>query len=144
MGMTVSDINALSAVLQRDILTVLNKRFQEFLKSENKSLIIARIITVILTVITIVIGINQELFGGVIGLVISWFGALVGPMAILMILGLSPRYKYSNGNIAIISVMGGLLGFALTKTTTIISDDVCYCISSFSYTCYLHNWRLYQ
>lgn len=124
MGMTVSDINALSAVLQRDILPVLNKKFKDFLTSERKSLIIARTITIILTIITIIVGLNQERFGGVIGLVVTWFGALVGPMAIPMILGLFPKFKYSNGWIAILSVLGGLVGFILTKITNIISDDI--------------------
>ncbi|MDD4688368.1 MAG: Na+:solute symporter [Eubacteriales bacterium] len=124
MGMTVSDINALSAVLQRDILPVLNHKFKEMLDSDRKSLIVARTITIILTIITIIVGINQNYFGGVIGLVISWFGALVGPMAVPMILGLFPKFKYSNGPIAIASIISGLLAFALTKTTNLISPDV--------------------
>lgn len=124
MGMTVSDINALSAVTQRDILPVINKRFKEFAQSEKKSLIIARIITIIFTTVTIMIGMNQEQFGGVIGLVITWFSALVGPMSVPMILGLFPQFKYSNGKIAILSVIAGLLGFIVTQTTSIIGSDI--------------------
>lgn len=124
MGMTVSDINALSAVLQRDILPVIIKGFKDFLNNRKKSLYVARIITITLTIITIIVGINQERFGGVIGLVITWFGALVGPMAIPMILGLFPIFKYSNGKVAIISIIAGLLAFAVTKLTSLIIPDV--------------------
>ncbi|WP_375709614.1 sodium:solute symporter family transporter [Geobacillus subterraneus] len=124
MGMTVSDINALSAVVQRDRLPVLHKKFQEIAASERKSLYIARTITIILTTVTILVGLNQEKFGGVIGLIITWFAALVGPMSVPMILGLLPQFKYSDGKIAIASIIGGVFGFVVTQTTDWVPADM--------------------
>ncbi|MGZ0085004.1 sodium:solute symporter family protein [Caldibacillus thermoamylovorans] len=124
MGMTVSDINALSAVVQRDILPVLHKKFREIAASERKSLYIARTITIILTTVTIIVGLNQEKFGGVIGLIITWFAALVGPMSVPMILGLLPQFKHSDGKIAIASIIGGVFGFVVTQTTDWVPADM--------------------
>ncbi len=124
MGMTVSDINTLSAVVQRDIFPVLIKGFKEFSSRGKRSLIIARTITISLTSITIIVGINQERFGGVIGLVISWFAALVGPTAVPMILGMFPQFKHCTNRLAILSIMGGVFGFILTKMNLIAPDLV--------------------
>jgi solute:Na+ symporter, SSS family len=124
MGMTVSDINTLSAVAQRDMLPVLFKKFKEFSKGDKRSLVIARTITLILTALTIIVALNQSKFGGVIGLIISWFAALVGPTAIPMILGLFPQFKHCDNRVAIISILGGVAGFVVTKYTKLIIPDL--------------------
>ncbi|GKV66577.1 MULTISPECIES: sodium:solute symporter family protein [Sporosarcina] len=113
MSMTSSDANTISAVITRDILPVMNKKYINM--SQKESLRIARITTFTFTLITLVIGIQAESFGGVLGLIISWFGALIGPISIPMLLGLFPQFKHSDSKAAISSILAGLLMFVLTK-----------------------------
>ncbi|MGN8648177.1 sodium:solute symporter family protein [Gracilibacillus sp. HCP3S3_G5_1] len=113
MSMTSSDANTISAVITRDILPVMSKRFASL--NAKASLRIARWTTFIFTFITLIIGIQSESFGGVLGLIISWFGALVGPISIPMLFGLFPAFKRSCSTAAISSVIAGLIMFVLTK-----------------------------
>ncbi|WP_010272838.1 sodium:solute symporter family protein [Paenibacillus senegalensis] len=113
MSMTSSDANTISAVITRDILPICFKKFKDM--GQRKSLNVARITTFIFTAITLVIGIFSENFGGVLGLLISWFGALVGPIAIPMLLGLIPAFKHSGSKAAISSLIAGLAMFVITK-----------------------------
>ncbi|RDE26980.1 sodium:solute symporter family transporter [Parageobacillus thermoglucosidasius] len=69
MSMTVSDINSLVAVFQRNILPLISKKFKEWNQEDKKSLHIARLITI--TIITIVIGLYQDMFGGVLGMIVG-------------------------------------------------------------------------
>ncbi|MBD3629342.1 sodium:solute symporter family protein [Cyclobacterium sp.] len=111
MSMTSSDINTISAVISRDILPAVNKKFRK----ETTSLTTARITTFLFTLGTIVIALQFERFGGVLGLIISWFGALVGPIAIPMLFGLIPWFKSCGPKAAIGSILVGLLAFVITK-----------------------------
>ncbi len=112
LTMTASDTNAVSSVIVRDILPNLApKRFNK----DNVSLKMARVTTIIFTVITVIIAINHEKFGGITGLIISWFGALLGPSATPMLLGLVPAYKHCDAKAAISSILVGFLAFALFK-----------------------------
>ena len=43
--------------------------------------------------LSMVIALTADSFGGVLGLIIAWFGALVGPVAIPMLLGMLPLFK---------------------------------------------------
>lgn len=113
LSMTASDSNAISSVIVRDILPVINKKFENI--NQKTSLKLARISTFGFTLVTIIIAIEQERFGGVIGLIIDWFGALVGPVSIPMILGLVPFFRRSGSWAAIISILGGLATFVLVK-----------------------------
>jgi len=113
MSMTSGDINAVSAVITRDILPKISAKIRTI--SENGALTLARTTTLIFTALTLVIGIFSDAFGGVLGLIISWFGALVGPVSIPMLLGLLPAFKHSNSPAAITSVIAGLLTFVLFK-----------------------------
>jgi len=88
MSMTSSDANTISAVITRDILPNISNRFKGM--SQKQGLRIARITTFVFTFLTLLIGIQNERFGGVIGLIIEWFGALIGPISVPMILGLLP------------------------------------------------------
>ncbi|MDN5724468.1 MAG: Na+:solute symporter, partial [Propionibacteriales bacterium] len=115
MGMTVSDINTLSAVTQRDIAPAFSARFRSMIEQPRTSLRIARVITVCFTVITIVIGLNANSFGGVLSLVISWFGAMVGVTGVPLLLGLFRTFRHTDGRVTIGSVVCGFLAFALTK-----------------------------
>src|SRR5699024_6712251 len=113
MSMTSSDANTISAVITRDILPNISDKFKNL--NQKQGLKLARITTFIFTFITLIIGIQNERFGGVIGLIIEWFGALIGPISVPMILGLLPVFKYSNETAAISSVFAGLLTFVVTK-----------------------------
>lgn len=113
MSMTSSDANTISAVITRDILPVMSVKFREM--SQKQSLRIARITTFIFTFITLIIGIQSERFGGVIGLIIEWFGALIGPISVPMILGLLPVFRHSDSRAAVASILSGLSIFVIMK-----------------------------
>lgn len=113
MSMTSSDANTIAAVITRDILPVLSEKFKNM--SRKQSLTIARITTFTFTFITLIIGIQADRFGGVLGLIISWFGALIGPISIPMLLGLFPIFRHSDSKAAITSILSGLVMFVITK-----------------------------
>jgi solute:Na+ symporter, SSS family len=113
MSMTSSDANTVSAVISRDILPNIFKNVSR--SNAKQSLKLARLATVIFTAITLIIAIQAESFGGVLGLIISWYGALLGPIAIPMIFGLLPFFRYSDYKAAIASIVGGILAFITTK-----------------------------
>ena len=117
MSMTSSDINTISAVITRDILpTVYSK-----MNKATISLRVARITTFTFTLLTIIIASQHEHFGGVLGLIISWFGALVGPVAIPMLLGLIPFFARCGSAAAITSIFLGFMTFIITRIVTIDS-----------------------
>ncbi len=111
MSMTASDINTLAAVITRDVLPVLSSKFRE----KKASLISARLISFIYTLLTLIIALQYQRFGGVIGLIISWFGALLGPTAVPLLFGLLPAFKRSGSAAAITSIIAGILVFVITK-----------------------------
>lgn len=113
MSMTSSDANTISAVITRDILPVLTKKWS-FLDKGN-SLKIARRVTFIFTLCTILIALQYEYFGGVLGLIVSWFAALVGPISVPMLFGMIPLFKKCGPTAAISSIFGGLICFVVSK-----------------------------
>lgn len=113
MSMTSSDANTISAVITRDILPNLYEKFRNLKRKQ--SLLLARSATFVFTALTLVVAIFADNFGGVIGLIISWFGALVGPVAIPMILGLLPAFRHCDSKAAIVSIIGGLSGFVVAN-----------------------------
>lgn len=124
MGMTVSDINTLAAVTQRDILPVLSSRWAA-LKEGSHSLGLARILTVMFTVLTIAVGLNYSSFGGVVGMIIGWFGAMVGITGGPLILGLFKGLRWTDGTWTLFSVLGGVIAFAATQLfPTVIPADI--------------------
>jgi len=139
MSMTAGDINTISAVITRDILPTLSKGFKE--NDQNKSLLIARVVTFVFTACTILVALQYEYFGGVLGLIISWFAALVGPISVPMLLGLLPLFKTCGPKAAIFSIIGGLLAFVITKTVPcpysleiggpLLVSLLIYCLSGF-------------
>ena len=64
---------------------------------------------------TVIIGLLNQKFGGVAGMILAWFAALLGPTAIPLLLGLFPAFKHSDGKAAILSTLGGFLVFVFTK-----------------------------
>lgn len=113
MSMTSSDANTIAAVITRDILPVISNKFKDL--SRKQSLRIARITTFTFTFLTLIIGIQADRFGGVLGLIISWFGALIGPISIPMLLGLFPAFRNADSRVAITSILSGLVMFIITK-----------------------------
>ncbi len=113
LSMTASNSNTVSAVISRFILPVVFPSVKNF--SSKKTLKLARLTTFCFTALTIVTALNASNFGGVFGLLISWFAALLGPISIPMILGLLPIFKRSNGRAAVVSIIGGLVTFILLK-----------------------------
>lgn len=114
MSMTSSDANTIAAVITRDILP----RFKY--KNAN-SLRVARIVTFIFTLSTVIIALQSESFGGVFGLIVSWFGALIGPISVPVLLGLIPAFKICNERVAIASIALGFFAFILIK---VFSPDI--------------------
>ena len=117
MGMTSSDVNTIAAVITRDILPVTSDKFV----NDKHSLRTARITTFIFTLATLVIALNYERFGGVLGLIVNWFGALLGPTSMPLLLGLIPMFRKCGPKAAIASILAGLLTFIITKDMDIHS-----------------------
>lgn len=113
MAMTASDANAISSVVVRDIIPVL-RRDRGFLP-ERRELFMARLTTFLFITLSMGIALTADSFGGVLGLLIAWFGALVGPIAIPMLLGLLPAFRRSGSAAAITSWAVGLVVFAVNK-----------------------------
>lgn len=113
LSMTSSDANTISSVITRDILPVLSKKVRQL--DRRKMLFLARGTTFTFIFLTIVVAFNAQSFGGVIGLIISWFAALLGPISIPMILGLLPFFKRSGSTAALLSIVGGLATFIVIK-----------------------------
>ena len=114
MSMTSSDINTISAVISRDILPLVFSKIRQ----AGVSLKTARLTTFLFTVSTIILASQHEHFGGVLGLIVTWFGALVGPVAIPMLLGLLPLFARCGPLAAITSIITGFITFVITKTFT--------------------------
>lgn len=111
MAMTTSDTNTVSAVITRDILPVVTNRFRGM--NQRRSLRVARVTTLLFTFMTLIVGIEADRFGGVLGLVILWFGALIGPMSVPMLFGLLPAYRHADARAAIASIVAGVAAFVL-------------------------------
>jgi len=111
MGMTASDVNTVAAVITRDILPVVSQKF----RNDKRSLRTARITTFIFTLATIAIALNYERFGGVLGLIVNWFAALLGPTAMPLLFGLLPIFRKCGPKAAIASIIAGVLTFIITK-----------------------------
>lgn len=112
LTMTASDTNAISAVITQDVLPVL---FPKKYGNKSTTLKAARITTALFMGATIIIALNQDKFGGITGLIITWFGALLGPSAMPLLLGLLPIYKKCNQTAAITTIIVGFAVFALFK-----------------------------
>lgn len=111
MGMTSSDVNTIAAVITRDILPIVSKKYA----NDKRPLRTARITTFVFTLATLVIALNYERFGGVLGLIVNWFGALLGPTALPLLFGLLPAFKSCGPKTAILSIVAGLVTFIITK-----------------------------
>lgn len=113
MSMTSSDANTISAVITRDILPNLSSRFRNL--DHKLALAVAKRVTFGFTLATVVIALQYQSFGGVLGLIISWFAALVGPISIPVLGGMLPVFRHCNSVAALVSILCGFLSFILTK-----------------------------
>ncbi|HJB08093.1 MAG TPA: Na+:solute symporter [Candidatus Enterocloster faecavium] len=122
MSMCNSDVNTISAVITRDVLP---KFFPAIETLEGKkSLYVARLTTVLFTACTVIVGLMNEQFGGVTGMILSWFAALLGPTAIPLLLGLLPIFKHCDSKAAIASILAGLGVFVATKMGLKLETDI--------------------
>lgn len=110
MAMTTSDMNTISAVLTRDILPVALPRWRA--TDERQGLRQARYATLFFTLLTLIVGLEAEKFGGVLGLIVSWFAALIGPVSVPMLLGLLPAFRHAGSRTAVASILAGFGMFA--------------------------------
>ena len=112
MAMTTSDTNTISSVITRDILPTASARFRGM--DQRRSLRVARWTTLGFTFLTLLVGLEADRFGGILGLIISWFAALIGPVSVPMLFGLLPLYRHADARAAIASILAGFAAFALT------------------------------
>ncbi|UKA59336.1 sodium:solute symporter family protein [Arthrobacter sp. FW306-2-2C-D06B] len=113
MAMTSSDANAISAVVIRDIIPALRGSRQPL--TSRAELLGGRISTFLFIGLSMVIALSADSFGGVLGLIILWFGALVGPIAVPMLLGMLRPFRRCGPSAALFSWATGLIVFALAK-----------------------------
>ncbi|WP_255479038.1 hypothetical protein [Pantoea sp. ME81] len=112
LSMTSSDANAITAVVTRDILPgMLPRHFQR----GKSSLLVARLTAFLFIITTLIIAMNASRFGGVLSLLIIWFGGLVGPISIPMLLGLLPAFRRSGSAAALVSWAVGVGTFFCVK-----------------------------
>jgi SSS family solute:Na+ symporter len=112
MAMTSSDANAISAVIVRDIVPVLRGGVRP---SDKAQLLLGRVTTFCFLALSMGIALLARNFGGVLGLLILWYGALVGPIAIPMMLGMLQIFRRSGPMAAISSWCVGVGAFAALR-----------------------------
>jgi solute:Na+ symporter, SSS family len=122
MAMTTSDMNTISAVLTRDILPATSPRWRA--RDERAGLRQARWATFGFTFLTLIIGLESARFGGVLGLIVAWFGALIGPVSVPMLLGMLPAFRHAGPRTAIASILAGFGVFALVTYVLTVNLDV--------------------
>ena len=110
--MTSSDANAISSVVVRDILPALRGGRRP---SDRIQLLSGRVCTLLFLSLSMGIALTADHFGGVMGLVILWYGALLGPIAIPLLFGMLPLFHRSGANAAIASWVAGAIAFGLIK-----------------------------
>ena len=127
MAMTSSDANAVSAVIVRDIVPVLRGRRAAL--TDARQLLLGRVTTFCFLSFSMFLALFASRFGGVIGIVILWYGALLGPIAIPMLLGLLLPFRRNGHAAAIASWVAGAVAFGLLKVALLeqwISIDAHY------------------
>lgn len=90
---------------------MLPRRFQR----GKSSLLVARLTAFLFIITTLIIAMNASRFGGVLSLLIIWFGGLVGPISIPMLLGLLPAFRRSGSAAALVSWAVGVGTFFCVK-----------------------------
>jgi SSS family solute:Na+ symporter len=115
MAMSSSDAAAISAVVTRDIIPALTGRGRKRDDRPATELFQGRVTVFGFLAISMVIARFSGSFGGVLGLIILWYGGLVGPIAIPMLWGLLKNTKKAGPVSAIGSWAAGVFVFFLTR-----------------------------
>ena len=110
MAMTSSDANAVSAVVVRDIAPALLPG--RWLTNERQQLLAGRLCTLFFLGGSMAIALFANHMGGVLGLIILWYGALLGPIAVPMLLGMLPVFARCGAFSAIAAWVTGMVAFA--------------------------------
>jgi SSS family solute:Na+ symporter len=121
MAMTSSDANAVSAVIVRDIAPIILP--ETWLENEKKQLTAGRVCTFCFLAGSMVIALLANHMGGVLGLILLWYGALVGPVAVPMMLGMLPVFQRCGAFSAIASWISGIATFAALRLLAPSSID---------------------
>lgn len=111
--MVASDANAISAVLTRDVLPRLSARLREL--DEKRELALGRVLTASFVTLSVLIALNADRLGGVLGIILAWVGALIGPISIPLMLGMLRPFHRIGPSAAIASWAAGLCTFGLVK-----------------------------
>lgn len=122
MAMAASDATAISAVMTRDVLPRLSRRAARF--TEKQGLRAGRVLTVVFVFLSVVIALNAESLGGVLGIILTWVGALIGPISIPMMLGMLRPFRHIGPTAALTSWAGGLITYGLTKYVWTMSEAI--------------------
>ncbi|MEV6794213.1 hypothetical protein AB0M87_20000 [Streptomyces sp. NPDC051320] len=75
----------------------------------------ARICTVTFIGISMIVALEADHFGGVLGIIVGLVAAVMGPMSIPMLLSLPPAFRRCDPRAALSSWAVGLLGYVLVK-----------------------------
>ncbi|MFE7011468.1 sodium:solute symporter family protein [Streptomyces sp. NPDC057651] len=113
MAMASSDANAISAVVTRDILPVVSRRARTM--STRAGLLAARVCTVVFVSVSMIVAIEADHFGGVLGIIVALVAAVMGPISIPMLLGLLPAFRRCGPIAALSSWALGLGAYFLLK-----------------------------
>ncbi|MES2390306.1 MAG: sodium:solute symporter family protein [Acidobacteriota bacterium] len=111
MAMTSSDANAVSAVLVRDIAPAFIPK--HFLATGQKQLLAGRVCTFVFLSVSMIIAMIADHLGGVLGLILLWYGALVGPISVPMLLGMLPQFRRCGAVSAIAAWLSGIIAFGI-------------------------------
>lgn len=122
MAMAASDATAISAVMSRDVLPKVWRRAQSF--SDAQALRAARVLTVVFVFLSVVIALNAGNLGGVLAIIVTWVGALIGPISIPLMLGMLRPFRHIGPTAALVSWAGGLITYGLTKYAWATSDAI--------------------
>ncbi|MBR8030152.1 hypothetical protein KDX27_40835 [Burkholderia cenocepacia] len=112
MSFTASDANAISAVVTRDILPPLLPESKRHLADHVRT---ARTVTFVYAALSILIAVESDRFGGVLALIVVWFEALIGTIAVPLLFGLLPSFRRSGSAAAIASCIAGIISFVVVK-----------------------------
>ncbi|MDE9537424.1 Na+:solute symporter, partial [Xenorhabdus bovienii] len=83
--------------------------------SEKQELRNGRILVFSFIALSMIIASSAKSFGGVIGLILLWYGALIGPIAIPMLFGMLPVFRRCGPGAALGSWATGIVVFVLVK-----------------------------
>ena len=121
MAMAASDANAISAVVTRDILPAISPKARSM--SAKTGLLVGRVCTVVFIGGSMIVAVQAESFGGVLGIIVSLVAAVMGPISIPMLLGLLPAFRKCGPRAALISWGVGIGSYIFVRYILDSSND---------------------